>query len=330
MKTTTPIPHHSLATPTERALFELFLQFLRTLQQSPIAATFFSEKHIDPAQHEGKSDSTTFYHTVQESLRARRLRRPSTISDLRSYTSRILRKSQWHNRDLRSITRTECKELLNVHFRKSNHVYSKARTILHSLFAYGIHQGWCDFNPVDGTESVQLTEETVNILTLKQIRAFLQALETPGMQVMSPAIRLMLWCGIRPHEVQRLKWKDIDYREGVVYVDSQASKTGGARAVPLRGAATVLKNCKDMPPQQFIAPRNWQRLWATLRKRAGMSNWQRDAMRHTFASYHLKAFHNINLLQEEMGHRDSNLLRTRYLNMRNLTTNAATAFFKMR
>ena len=43
-----------------------------------------------------------------------------------------------------------------------------------------------------------------------------------------------------------------------------------------------------------------------------------------------KAFHNINLLQEEMGHRDSNLLRTRYLNMRNLTTNAATAFFKMR
>lgn len=42
---------------------------------------------------------------------------------------------------------------------------------------------------------------------------------------------------------------------------------------------------------------------------------------------HLKHFHNILMLQEEMGHRDSTLLRTRYLNLRDIRRFAARDFF---
>jgi integrase len=38
-------------------------------------------------------------------------------------------------------------------------------------------------------------------------------------------------------------------------------------------------------------------------------------LRHTFASYHLRHFHSYSELQYETGHRDSSLLRTRYVNM---------------
>lgn len=164
---------------------------------------------------------------------------------------------------------------------------------------------------------------------MRQVRTLVRVLELDEFRCMSAPIRLMLWCGVRPGEVRRLRWKDIDYREGVVYIDGSASKTGGARAVPLRGAAAALRKCRDMAPSQYIAPRNWQRLWAALRLRADMPRWQRDALRHTFASYHLKHFHNLHLLQEEMGHWDASLLRTRYLNLRNLSSHSATAFFNM-
>ena len=57
---------------------------------------------------------------------------------------------------------------------------------------------------------------------------------------MNAAVRLMLRCGIRPGEVQRLRWGDIAPAEKMVYVESHAGKTGGARAVPLRGGALDL------------------------------------------------------------------------------------------
>lgn len=305
----------------ESELYELFLCFLRSLPQSKL--------QVPPSAPPPHREHATFEHTVQESLRVRLHRRPSTRADLRSYANRILTLSNWRNLDLRDISRADCKYLLLTHFAKSAHIYGKARAILHSFFAYGFKQGWCDFNPVNGTEPMQTVEEPVRILTMRQVRTLVRVLELDEFRCMSAPIRLMLWCGVRPGEVRRLRWKDIDYREGVVYIDGSASKTGGARAVPLRGAAAALRKCRDMAPSQYIAPRNWQRLWAALRLRADMPRWQRDALRHTFASYHLKHFHNLHLLQEEMGHRDASLLRTRYLNLRNLSSHSATAFFNM-
>lgn len=40
--------------------------------------------------------------------------------------------------------------------------------------------------------------------------------------------------------------------------------------------------------------------------------------RHTFASYHLAHFKDFSLLQWEIGHRDSLLLRQRYVDMRDV------------
>ncbi len=143
---------------------------------------------------------------------------------------------------------------------------------------------------------------------------------------MAPAIYLMLWCGIRPGEVRRLRWCDIDPREKMVYVEGKHSKTGGARAVPLRGEAAKLCELKK-ESSDLIAPSNWNRLWKRVRRYAGLCHWQPDVLRHTFASLHLKYFHNLPQLQEEMGHRDCSLLRTRYLNLRHVSHISATKFF---
>lgn len=308
-------------------IFRLFIKLSkRTDDTSPIL--YLSKILYTGLAHlESKTEEKlSFREAALQSLENRRWLRPSTVADLRSYINRFLIHAEWAGRDIRTISKKECRYLLEQHFSKSGHVFSKAKAILHSIFNFAIRRDCCSKNPVKGIDSIPIKETPIKILTIRQISAFMRALKAKDMQCMHPAVCLMLWCGIRPTEVQRLKWKDVDFQEKVVYVDGQASKTGGARAVPLRGAAAHLKSLSG-PPDDLVAPCNWIRLWGKLRRRAGMRVWQKDAMRHTFASMHLKHFHNIQLLQEEMGHRDSTLLRTRYLNLRNLSSKAASQFF---
>ena len=74
--------------------------------------------------------------------------------------------------------------------------------------------------------------------------------------------------------------------------------------------------------------------WRLLRKKAGwglhnrFGEWSADALRHTYASYHAKWFRDFSLLQLEMGHRSSSLLRERYLNMEGVSRDRARLFWE--
>ena len=124
----------------------------------------------------------------------------------------------------------------------------------------------------------------------------------------------MLYAGIRPHEVARMGWEDIDMDGLSICIAPQHSKTGGARLVSIQAPLLrLLQTCKQ---GGRICPPQWLRHWRELRKLAGFTTWQPDVLRHTFASYHLRYFRDYTALQYETGHRDSSLLRTRYVNMR--------------
>lgn len=269
----------------------------------------------------------SFKEAVLASLAARAHRRSKTLIELRSYTSRMLRYRDIAERPIQQIDIAYCNEMLNSVFCPSPHVRRKAHAVLHSIFAYALRHDWCHSNPAEGIDLIPPQEQTIHPLTLSQIKRLLRVCLRPQLQPMEAAVRLMLWCGIRPAEVRRLRWGDIDKAEQVVYIDPRHSKTGGARAVPLRGGAKQLllnSGDKDAP----ISPKNWDKMWRAARCAARLLPWQQDALRHTFASYHLKHFHNFALLQEEMGHRDSHLLHTRYLNLRNISKAAAADFFR--
>lgn len=272
--------------------------------------------------------SVTFIEAAEFSLLARLHRRPSTVADLRSYITRMCDYPAISNKSIRMVTISDCRKMLKSQFGHSVHSYRKAQSILHSVFNHAMRQRWCDYNPAKAILRPPVHENRIEILTISQISRFIRACKSDDQLArMEAALRLMLWCGVRPTEVRRLTWGDIDFREELVYIDPIASKTGGARAVPLRGGARALLNQKQHDKHIRIAPANWDRLWRDLRQKAQFNDWQNDALRHTFASMHLKRFHNLALLQEEMGHRNSALLQTRYLNLRNLTKNAARQFF---
>lgn len=248
----------------------------------------------------------SFERVAWASVEARQGRRASTVRDLRHYVRRMLRVPGVGTRPLRAMTTKECRALLRNAFGQSVHSYRKARAILHSIFAYGMRQEWCDANPVSRIEVPPVTERTIEPLSAEAARKLVDAAQG-GHRSMLFSLYLMLYSGLRPGEVKRLQAeRDVIWQERVLVVRPVVSKTGGGRMVPLRLPGTMKRH-------ECAIPRNWEQRWRALRRAAGFEHWVADVCRHTFASYHAAYFRNLPALQLEMGHRDLGLLRSRYM-----------------
>ena len=240
------------------------------------------------------------------SVESRRDLRPSSCRDLRHFVRRILRVEGAAKLPLRGMTAAQCRRILEEAFGSSRSSYVKGRVILHSIFAYGMRREWCDANPVARIEVPVVREKPIAPLSLDEVHRLQRVCERKPYRAMRFSLHLMLFCGIRPTEVKRLNDHDVFWEDELVLVRPQASKTGGGRAVPLRGL-------KQFRREECTIPRNWQRRWHDLRQAAGFTRWVPDVCRHTFASYHAAHFRNLPDLQLEMGHRDCSLLRCRYM-----------------
>jgi len=230
----------------------------------------------------------------------------TTRRDLRYFLRKVLKVEGARELPLRAMTTRQCREMLQKAFGHSKSMYIKGRALLHSVFAYGIKQEWCDANPVARIEVPRVQETPKAPLPVADVERLLQTAERAEFRDMKLSLNLMLYSGIRPAEVSRLQAEDFCRREKVVIIRPGKSKTGGGRVVPLR-------HTKDIRPDEWQIPTNWQKRWQQLRRAAGFTHWVPDVCRHTFASYHAAYYRNLPELQLEMGHRDLNLLRTRYM-----------------
>lgn len=239
------------------------------------------------------------------SVEARAARRPTTRRDLRCFVRRMLRVEGVGEMPLRRMTPAVCRHLLQQAFGGSASSYKKGRAILHSIFAFGMRREWCDANPVDRIEVPHIVERPIEPLSIDEVQRLEAAARLPEHRAMLFSLHLMLYCGLRPHEVRRLQPADVHCDEGEVVVRAAVSKTGGGRVVPLRGEL----------PEKVQIPRGWERRWRALRRAAGFAaeQWRADVCRHSFASYHAAYFRDMMALQCEMGHCNQQLLRTRYV-----------------
>ena len=263
--------------------------------------------------------TVTFEKAVAAALEARKDRRARTLCDFRYVTRRFMKRCPGlARRRVRSITAAECAAYIESAF-ETPRQRQKARLTLSGVFSTAMKRGWCSENPVARVEAPRVVEKTVPILTPEEAEQLVAAAREYKGGICLPAVGLMLYAGIRPHEVARLRWGDVDLPGKRVLIAPQHSKTGGARPVTLlRPALRLLSRPPHRrPAPQRICPPQWLRHWREVRQRAGWNRltrpWPQDVCRHSFASYHAAHFRNLHELQLQMGHRDSTLLRTRYL-----------------
>lgn len=240
------------------------------------------------------------------SIEARSDLRAVSLRDLRHYVRRILRVEGAAGMPLRAMSTGDCRRILDAAFGCSRSSYVKGRAVLSSIFSHGIRREWCDSNPVARIEVPKVREQEKAPLAAPQVQQLLSTANKPEFRDMRFSVRLLLYSGIRPAEVARLRAEDVCWQEKQIIIRPQVSKTGGGRYVPLRCMQGLRK-------QDCRIPANWKKRWKALRRAAGFTRWVPDVCRHTFASYHAAYFRNLPQLQLEMGHRDVNLLRSRYV-----------------
>lgn len=226
----------------------------------------------------------------------------TSLRDIKTIANRIFRKNPTlKERFAGDISSEEWLKILNCQFPLPNQ-FNKARAMLHALYSFCLKMRWSEENPVSPISKKKIFEKEIVPLSVDKVQKLLSVGKTKKHSESAAALGIMLWTGMRPNEVSRLKWEDIDFSEKVITVKKENSKTGGARQIDM---CPVLREWLDPLKKKSkakICPKNWLRKWKSLREDAGFKHiWVNDVLRHTYASYFAKRFRDLPRLQLTWG-----------------------------
>jgi integrase len=204
-------------------------------------------------------------------------------------------------------------EHLNEYLRDSQTAGTRntRRKHLSTLFTFAEANGWIPSNPVRRVEKRKV-EYDVATLTAAQMRRLLAGCDALGGETAADAMRAYIalagFAGIRPEELHKLNWRDVNLSEGFVDIRSNVSKVKEARLVRLS------ENCKAwLAPCAarvgVVAPKTGFRYrFDAVRAAAGFSvrgnkgePWPANVLRHSYASCWLPIHKNRAELAELMG-----------------------------
>jgi integrase len=187
-----------------------------------------------------------------------------------------------------------------------NHI----RTLLWTFFGYAKAQKLCLENPVVATQKAKQVETPVGILTPEQLG---KVLCNVGQELV-PFIAIGAFAGLRVAELIRLDWAQVDLADGYIEVTAKNAKSARRRVVKILPAldAWIRPLAKLSGP---IVP--WARFLPSYRigaaiVAAGLKEWPRNGLRHSYASYHIAHFKDAAALALEMGHTTTSLIFHHY------------------
>src|SRR5262249_61766831 len=119
------------------------------------------------------------------------------------------------------------------------------------------------------------------------------------------------FAGLRRAEIERLDWSEIDFEDGLIKVAGEKSKTKQKRFV------TMQPNLREwlLPVRKHkgsVTPDEFRKRFDAARAAAGIADWPDNALRHSFASYHLAHFKNAADTALQLGHHDSRITFAHY------------------
>jgi integrase len=232
--------------------------------------------------------------------------------------------------NLRDLDAGQVEAAIKKHF-KSPHAFNRALRSVSPLFNMAVKRdpSWIDENPCKRIEKKDTGRAgPVTVLSVDECRKMIAACcdwsEHKGTKKnyrvdatdALPALVIMMFTGVRPAEIQRLEWEDVDLDEGTIFISNQKAKTDRSREIEMPDTLREwLEYCAPKEPRTgAVCPPNWKRKIQVLRQKAKIGRSGRDQLRKSFASYHLRAFDDVKSTRSIMGHETADLIFTNYRN----------------
>lgn len=168
---------------------------------------------------------------------------------------------------------------------------------------------WCyrmrfiDRSPLDGVRPPRATPAR-NILTPAQMKALLKA---PMPDDVMALVLLGAFAGLRTIEVARMNWEDVDFKSKQIHVRPEVSKqTTGMLERVVDMTEPLLKRREFFKGKKGVIVKGSLEALHEARRRValglGWEGWPDNALRHSFATYHLGRCGNAGMTAYQMGH----------------------------
>ena len=178
---------------------------------------------------------------------------------------------------------------------------------IRAIFSFAVRRGWCIANPATKLDFAQtqigerhLYSPEESALLLETVRALDPAL--------LPFVAIALFAGVRVYELLRMEWAHVDLAEKSIDLPAAITKRKRRRSIPIESALQAWL-------ELFISEQGIQRgavvpcrTYNSLRKRlrvifsAAEIPWRQNAARHSYASYWLAVYKDLNALAMHLGH----------------------------
>lgn len=184
------------------------------------------------------------------------------------------------------------------------------RRVLGVLFAFACDRGYSVENPAAKVTKAKVVGGEVGILTVEQTNNLL----SNSASEIIPFLAIGAFAGLRRAEIERLDWSEIDLIDGLIEVKASKAKSARRRFVHIsKNLALWLRPfAKISGPVVEMSLENLRIAFEDSRKSAGIERWPANALRHSFASYHLAKHRDAAALALEMGHSNSSLIFEHY------------------
>ena len=254
-------------------------------------------------------------------IRAAEGKAKATMADFRQRLARFV--FQNGNRLAASITTKEVDQWLHG-LACGPQTRLNFRRIVHNFFAFCAARGYCQANPVAKASRPKVPPGTIGILTPAQAQALLSYCSAE----IRAAVAIGMFGGLRTSEIMRLDWAAVDLGRCFIEVAARKTKTAQRRLVavtPNLHAWLAPFAHASGPVAPLVGTYQWHFRKAACA--AGITPWPSNALRHSFASYHLAAHQNAHATALQLGHSNSALLFRHYREL--VRPEAAEAFWHL-
>jgi integrase len=185
------------------------------------------------------------------------------------------------------------------------------RRDLNMFFRWAVRKDHASGNPMDKLDRHEVKTKTPEIFTVDEARRVLEAAYLNPSLGLLPYYAVGLFSGVRIEELERVTWKMFDFEENCIRMPGEITKTGQPRMPEINPALrAAIENVAASGP--IVSPVNLRKRREKIHSLAGIAN-KRNALRHSFSSYHASLYKDPGRLQLLLGQQTPSVLMKHYV-----------------